>query len=942
MMAKFNDFIEASDALKIEYQKLDQLFDESIKSLNSGKKEATRQLETLHKVVSEFSQENPVTIALLGSTGHGKSTLANAILGHEVLPTSFSKVCTAGITRVRFKNIDGFIAKVNFLSEEAILEEIANAKLLLQNEIIVDSQDVQESERRTKPRDLLEEATKTRLESILGSELFEKFLESHGSVEINFPHLVAKALERKSDTLQAENPSNLKKRLADYLVVPKKNSESGSEGAFWPIVQDVLIEGRFKEISHGAQIVDLPGLNDPNPAREKVTTDYLKEAKFVFVVFRFSRGITEDIHKALKPRNLLKKLLLAGSSNSITFIATHCDSLQIDADSEEAIQNPDLAIDELTKRIIDEHRRVDYPEQLSELARELIPGDSESEEVSNLRGLFSQSAIYMTAAQNYLNIERKERGEKVLVEMRFSSKELTGIPDIRNHISTLSLEAGPKMLVKRIQNKMIEPANRITSLLTAESNLIDLSNQTLRLEFDRLIQHISTSKIRTEEILFNYLAQQREYLQQVTKDFIASINVSPISASKIKTDFETYLFSINHWRTMKAVMQYGGRFYSSSRGSIDIKAQIIQPVFDSAFLPWIRFFEGTLAENVDGTKLFFVDQVNEYIESAESNFPQGKIFEAEKQALTESLREMISSLESKIEGIKESLNERISETRATLTEIVTTSVDEQMNPLIHAAADESGAGMMSRIRGNLNSAARDVIENSFAMTREKIAQEIEVAIFGISLIFQEVHNLVRWEIGNFSKQFEVEEIAPKPIIDAQIPKIKSEIEKVVREIRTIRIYTDWDRITDFPEPESNKRYMIIDGSNVSTRKILGAGVTNIDVLLSCRSALLREFPEKTIITLVDAAFTHKLEIASHKSRFNELVSQKIIRQIPSYIEGGGDIYILTMADHYNAVVVSDDAFNSHVSRFPFIRQTKRRLTFQPIDGPEWYFHWAKE
>lgn len=941
-MKHYGSFEDASAALKIEYHKLTQLFNESISRLNSGQAEAEQQLGLLRKVEVEFDQKNPVTIALLGGTGHGKSTLANAILGQEVLPTSFSKVCTAGITRVRFKDIDGFSAKVTFLSSEAINEEILNAKTILQNENIVDSEDEMSVENKKKPRDLLEEATKSRLESILGSSQFEDFLESYGQIEISFPDLIESALNRQIDHLIAATPGELKKQLSEYLVVPKKTNEGSVDGSYWSIVQDVLIEGRFKEISHGAQIVDLPGLNDPNPAREKVTTDFLKDAKFVFVIFRFSRGVTEDIHRALKPRDLLKRLLLAGSSNSLTFIATHCDSIQIDADSEEALKNPNFGIEELTSLIVEEHRRNEYPDQIAELAKELIPGDSDSSEIQKLRSAFSQSAIFMTAAQNYLNISKLERGEKVFEKPRFSTKELTGIPELCTHISTLSLEAGPKMLVKRIKNMMIEPANRIKSLLIAESNRIDLSNQTMRKEFDSLIQHISSSKTRTEEILQKYLSQQREYLQQAAKDFTISINVSPISAKKIKTDFETYLFSINHWRTLKAVMQHGGSFFSSSRGSIDVKGQITQPIFDSAFLPWIRFFENTLAENVDSTKVFFIDQINDYIQNAELHFPQGDSFNLEKEALTNSLRGIVSNIESRIGSIKESLNININETRSTLTEIIKASVDEQMNPLIHAAAGESGSGMMARIRESLNRAATSVIENSFSMTRVKIGQEIELGIFKIDQIFQEVFDLVKWEIENFSKQFNVEELAPKPIFDENLPRLKSEIENVIQSVNKISILTDWDKITEFPQPEVGKKYLIIDGSNVCTKKIVGKGITSIDVLLSCRSSLISKYPQMTVITLVDAAFIHKLEHKAHKARFNDLVSQQIVRQIPSYIEGGGDIYILSMAEHYKAAVVADDSYQRHLSRFPFIRESKRRLTFNLIEGKEWFFYWAKE
>ena len=56
-------------------------------------------------------------------------------------------------------------------------------------------------------------------------------------------------------------------------------------GRLWPIVESVLIEGRFEAIKHGAEIVDLPGINDPNEAREAKTREYLSTAKFIFVAY---------------------------------------------------------------------------------------------------------------------------------------------------------------------------------------------------------------------------------------------------------------------------------------------------------------------------------------------------------------------------------------------------------------------------------------------------------------------------------------------------------------------------------------------------------------------------------------------------------------------------------------------------------------------------------
>ena len=79
-MTDYDSFEDASSALQVEYKKLNQLFSDAISRLNSGKEQAKQQMGLLRNVEAEFSQENPVTIALLGGTGHGKSTLANAIL----------------------------------------------------------------------------------------------------------------------------------------------------------------------------------------------------------------------------------------------------------------------------------------------------------------------------------------------------------------------------------------------------------------------------------------------------------------------------------------------------------------------------------------------------------------------------------------------------------------------------------------------------------------------------------------------------------------------------------------------------------------------------------------------------------------------------------------------------------------------------------------------
>ena len=90
------------------------------------------------------------------------------------------------------------------------------------------------------------------------------------------------------------------KEMLDYL----KKLIRG-ESSLWPLIKQVNVRGPYACLAGGLEMIDLPGLNDPNEARVEVTREFLRTSPYVWVVFSMIRGLTEDIQKILREEKLL-------------------------------------------------------------------------------------------------------------------------------------------------------------------------------------------------------------------------------------------------------------------------------------------------------------------------------------------------------------------------------------------------------------------------------------------------------------------------------------------------------------------------------------------------------------------------------------------------------------------------------------------------------------
>lgn len=172
------------------------------------------------------------TIAVCGEVKAGKSTLLNSILfGDNVLP-SFETPETAKLAFIRYTSEDSFF-EVNWYNNE-------------EWQVVRQSSDVN--------------ALKKRLEYSM----------QNGVSQVN---CINKGKTRVNDL----------NRLSEYTSVPKKDDKSSKAGIFTPFVKNVEIYIKDENLRN-LQIVDTPGLNDPNQINSNETTSWIGQAHAIIYV----------------------------------------------------------------------------------------------------------------------------------------------------------------------------------------------------------------------------------------------------------------------------------------------------------------------------------------------------------------------------------------------------------------------------------------------------------------------------------------------------------------------------------------------------------------------------------------------------------------------------------------------------------------------------------
>ncbi|KAJ1561015.1 hypothetical protein HK405_005189, partial [Cladochytrium tenue] len=212
--------------------------------------------------------EAEAMIAILGDSGAGKSSLLNALLcdkGDSVLPVSGVKACTAAPIEIGYCNEDCYKVVITFLEKK---EWHAEVEQLLS--------DLSDEDGRLK-------VVNRRPRSEHGKVAYDKLMSVYGRIApIESLRRSAREIESRLDTttsFRSRSAISIRKALEGFVSSKAVASLMLSEteaGRLWPIVKKATLTGPFKILAgSGGRLLDLPGLQDSNSARNAVVETYL-------------------------------------------------------------------------------------------------------------------------------------------------------------------------------------------------------------------------------------------------------------------------------------------------------------------------------------------------------------------------------------------------------------------------------------------------------------------------------------------------------------------------------------------------------------------------------------------------------------------------------------------------------------------------------------------
>ncbi|KAG2348817.1 hypothetical protein BDR05DRAFT_873352 [Suillus weaverae] len=359
----------------------------------------------LREIDNLLSQGAPTTmIAVCGATGAGKSSILNALLDDNIVPTSGMRACTAVVTEIAYHAAPTINADVSFLSEAEWRAELA----VLLDDLVDGDGNLKRTTDLRSDSGVAWHKVHAVYPSIAQDQLIHLTVDQILARDKNIANVLGttKKISAKNSMIFAQEiakyiDSKDQKRGSKKDKTKDKNNETKKKDngpALWPLIRQVNVRCNAQALSTGAILVDLPGVADANAARNSIAKDYMKKCDCIWILAPITRAVDDKTARDLLGEAFKLQLMSTYDAHTITFIASKCD----DISCSEVI--PALGVEDDPELEEIEGRIEQYKEETADLKEKKTDAESSmkaiDKQLKEVRAFLAECEQHKTALEN--------------------------------------------------------------------------------------------------------------------------------------------------------------------------------------------------------------------------------------------------------------------------------------------------------------------------------------------------------------------------------------------------------------------------------------------------------------------------------------------------------------------------------------------------------------
>ncbi|PWN47647.1 hypothetical protein IE53DRAFT_390228 [Violaceomyces palustris] len=284
--------------------------------------------------IKDSAETDKTIIVLRGPAGTGKTSLINNLVGYRLLATSWNGACTTVATELHYTDKDEHTAIIHYVSKVEWFEELR----------AYCDEETDELEDVSFPNDSIA-MTINKLSTLYPGKGWQRGNPKRWTPKTIMDMERGQTRLGSTEAIDAVSAERFREALKKY------NDPHFSR--VWPFIKLIRIKTKSDILRYGAVLVDLPGTNDSNVARNSVAASYGKIYDQTWVTINIKRAKTDsDIDEFLRR---LQDEQVESDRGNIRFVITHCDDGMQNFDTAQMIRDvPALAKNEEFQKSVDQ------------------------------------------------------------------------------------------------------------------------------------------------------------------------------------------------------------------------------------------------------------------------------------------------------------------------------------------------------------------------------------------------------------------------------------------------------------------------------------------------------------------------------------------------------------------------------------------------------------